>query len=133
MTLNLTIVNYSGAWQSADHRITDLKDGRKLDDESMKIVISRCRDGSFLLAYAGIGTMDIRGDIITLSEWLREIMRGKLRTVDESMTFISDAATQDIGQPLTQHRHLFSVAPFMQTRPWAFQTRNFSVFADGTG
>jgi hypothetical protein len=125
MTLNITVVNNFGAWQSSDHRITDPKSGRILDDKSMKHIVLRCPDGTALVAYAGIGRI---GDI-TISDWLREVLRGDKRTVQESVIQIRESATADLAKLLYKNAmmHMFSIAAFIQEKPLIIQIRNFSV------
>src|SRR6266567_527499 len=84
MTLNLTIVNPWGIWQCSDHRLTDTVTGKLVDDYSIKHVILRCPDGAALLAYAGAG----RINSLDLSDWLREILRGESRTLDQTCIHI---------------------------------------------
>lgn len=88
---------------------------------SRKHLWSRCPDGAFLLAYAGLG----RIADVTVSEWLRELLRGEALTVHESLVRIREAATTDLG-PLLQGRmkHMFSIAAFISGAPWFAQIRN---------
>jgi hypothetical protein len=123
MSLNLTIINSSGAWQASDHRLVEPKTGRIIDDASIKHVSLRCTDGAALLAYAGVGAIDD----VTLSDWIREILRGATGPVEQSVNLLRGAATRDLG-PIVKGRfhHMFSIAAFIQRRPWLAQIRNFS-------
>ena len=124
MTLNLTIVNPFGIWQGSDHRLTDPNTGVVVEDFSVNHVILRCRDGSALLAYAGAG----RIEKVDLSDWLRETLRGENRILDESLIFIRENATKDLGALLSKRGipHMFSVGAFLAGRPWCIQIRNFN-------
>lgn len=125
MTLNITLINQHGIWQCSDNRLVDLVTGATLVDNSMKHVALRCPDGVALIAYAGIGLM--KPDI-EISDWIREILRGETRTVDESLVFIREAATRDLGPALAgRYHHMFTVGAFLNGKPWLAQIRNFSV------
>ncbi len=129
MTLNLTIVNRYGAWQCSDHRLTDLASGNCIDDTNVKHVILRCPDGSALIAFAGLG----RIEGVAISDWLHEILRGKCRTVEESLITMLNSATQDLAPRLSalKLRHMFTIAAFIKTHPWIIQIRNFSCNRSG--
>lgn len=122
MTLNLTLITPSGAWQCADHRLTDPRSGRPIDDYTHKHLSLRCPDGSALITFAGAGRV---GDIDVV-QWLREVLRGESGTVDQSLIHLRNAATRDLG-PIVGGRlpHMFSVAAFLGGRPWIAQIRNF--------
>lgn len=123
MTLNLTIANRWGIWQSSDHRLTDAKTGKVVDDYSVKHLILRCPDGAALLCYAGIG----RVNGLDLSDWLRETLRGETRSLDQSFILIRENATRDLAPLLrTQNiQHMFSIGAFLKANPWVVQIRNF--------
>lgn len=123
MTLNLTIINRWGIWQSSDHRLTDTATGRVVDDDSIKHVILRCPDGAALLAYAGAG----RINNLDLSDWIRETLRGETRSLDQSFILIRENATRDLAPLLRANNihHMFSIGAFLNGRPWAIQIRNF--------
>ncbi len=125
MTLNLTIVNSAGIWQSSDHRLVDQDTLKLLDDFSIKHVNLRCPDGAALLAYAGIG----RVGAVHLSDWIRETLRGESRSLDQSFMLIRENASRDLGRLLKRKgiRHMFSIGAFLQGRPWAVQIRNFNL------
>lgn len=109
-------------WQCSDHRLVDTRTMRLYDDESVKHVQLRCRDGSAMIAYAGIGALNG----VQVSDWVREILRGENRTVDESLIFLRESATRDLGPYLRRRlHHMFTVAAFIRGRRWLAQIRNF--------
>jgi hypothetical protein len=128
MTLTVTIINQHGIWQSSDFRLTDPKTGKSVDEYSMKQMAFRCRDGAFLLTYAGAGSVHN----IDFSDWIRQFSRGESRTVDETLIFIRERATADLGKILQKQkvRHMFSIGAFLMGVPWIVQIRNFNVAAE---
>ncbi len=100
-----------------------------MDDYSIKHVILRCPDGAALLAYAGAG----RINSLDLSDWLREILRGESRTLDQTCIHIRENATRDLAPLLRAPniQHMFSIGAFLQGRPWVVQIRNFDPLAGG--
>jgi hypothetical protein len=133
VTQTITLINAQGAWQSADFRLTSLKDGSVTNDYSAKQVCFSCRDGSALVSYAGIGSVILqrgtRQEEVEVSEWMRALLRGESLTVDATLIRLREAATLDLaglffrsGKP-----HMFSVAIFLGGTPWIAQIRNFSV------
>src|SRR5256885_1921006 len=125
MTLNLTLINWHGAWQCSDHRVSI--QGRPVDDAATKHIVLRCRDGAALIAYSGVGR---KGDVEP-SEWMAGILRGDDRTLDESLILLRDASTRDLG-PIAAPagiRHMFTVAAFFRGGPWLLQIRNFQDLA----
>jgi hypothetical protein len=121
MTLNLMIVNRWGTWQSADLRTTNPNTGKLEDDHSVKQVILHCTDGDAIVAYTGIGAVGKVG----LSEWIRHILRGEQRTVDQSLIFLREQATKDIGPIAKQkYAHCFTIGATIGGRLWAVQIRN---------
>jgi hypothetical protein len=122
MSLNLTIVNQFGMWQCSDHRLVNTATMQLHDDESVKQVQLKCRDGSALIAYAGVG--ELNG--VQVSDWIRELLRGESRTVDESLMFLRENATRDLGPYLRGRlHHMFTVAAVFGGRRWLAQIRNF--------
>jgi hypothetical protein len=127
VTLNLTIINPWGIWQSSDLRLVDPATWKLVDDYSIKHVNFRCRDGDALLAYAGAG----RVHEVDLSDWIRETLRGEIRTLNETFVALRENATRDLA-PLLRPRgvlHMFSVGAFRNGQPWVAQIRNFAVEA----
>jgi len=123
MTLVISLVTEYGAWASLDHRLTEFPDGRLITDSSVKHVILRCCDGCALVSYTGLG----RVGRIDLSRWIREVLRGESRTVDESLIDLREQATARIGLPAKRLdvAHLFLAGAFIDGQPWAAEIRNF--------
>jgi hypothetical protein len=128
MTLNITIVAPWGIWQCSDHRLTNPNTGRPVQDDSIKHVAFRFPDGGALLAYSGIGSV---ADL-NLSDWVREILRGESRNLDDSLIYLREQATSSIG-PIVQgkYHHMFSIGAFLQGRAWIIQIRNFESKTPG--
>jgi len=128
MTLNLMLANRHGIWQSADSRTVDPDTRRLVDDYSPKQVTIKCRDGTAVIAYTGVGS--IRG--VNITDWIRQILRGQNRTVDESLILLRERATADIGPIVAGAKipHVFSVGAFLGERPWFVQVRNYDFFPD---
>jgi hypothetical protein len=118
MTLTLTVVAPWGVWQCADHRLT--KAGRVVDDYSIKQVQLRCSDGMALICYSGVGQDAGKYGVRDLSEWLRGMLRGEPRTVDQSLILIRERANAQLQALATQCGiwHQFSVATVLGGRPW---------------
>jgi hypothetical protein len=139
MTLNLTIVNSSGIWQSSDHQLSPIT-GRPEDDFSIKHVVLIDHDhGTALLTYAGTGREEpvrisdwVRDGNVHISDWIRETLRGARRTLEQTIMAIRENATRDLARRLQRRNwlHMFSIAAFVSGRPWIAQIRNFSVTAD---
>jgi hypothetical protein len=126
MSLNLTIINAFGIWQCADHRLVNTSTMKIEDDESVKQVQLRCTDGSAVISYAGIGKLNG----VSISDWVREILRGESRTVDESLIFLRENATRDLGPYLKGRlHHMFTVGAVLGGHPWLAQIRNFTPTA----
>jgi hypothetical protein len=129
VTLTMTIVAPWGVWQCSDHRVTWLEWDTRLrrwrvhdpEDHSMKHVMVRCRDGTALITYSGLGMVGRRNNADHVSDWLRRLIRGdNQRTVDQTLVRISEGATAKFAKPLRQHslEHTFVVgAVFIQRRP----------------
>jgi hypothetical protein len=125
MTLNLMIINRSGVWQSADLRVCDPLSRRVVDDYSPKQVALRCTDGAALLTYAGVGWVAR----VNIADWIRQILRGESRTVDESLLYLRDRASRDLGPKVRgKFPHVFTVGAFVNGRPWVAQIRNFQSY-----
>src|SRR6266498_3536326 len=99
----MTIVAPWGVWQCSDQRaawvVRNQRTGEltviRTDDSSVKHIQFQCRDGAALLAYSGlakVGTDDI-------SDWLRRLLRGQSRTVDETLIRIREAADTKLARP----------------------------------
>jgi hypothetical protein len=127
VTLNLIIINRSGIWQSADFRGTDPKTGSIVDDYLPKHVALRCTDGSATLAYTGLAAALVQNERVRISDWIRQILRGESRTVDQSLIYLRERATADLGPICAKHRiaHVFTIGAFLGGHPWLAQIRNF--------
>jgi hypothetical protein len=132
VTLNLIIINRSGIWQSADFRGTDPKSGSIVDDYLPKHVALRCTDGSATLAYTGLAAALVQNERVRISDWIRQILRGESRTVDQSLIYLRERATADLGLICMKHgiAHVFTIGAFLGGHPWIAQIRNFR-FAPG--
>ncbi len=131
MTLNLTIVGTHGVWQSSDCRLIDPRSGCLVEEHSVKHLHLRCPDGTALIAYGGVG----RVGAVEISDWLREILRGETRGLDDSMITIRESATRDLGPHLDgRFHHMFSIGALFAGHPRMIQIRNFAaVTADEIG
>lgn len=123
MTLNMTIVAPWGVWQCYDHRLTKIKGTRVLwrEDLSIKHVTLQCPDGGALITYTGLGTVDLPGERnVPITDWLRRLVRGRTRTLDQTLILLREAATRDLAGPAKRARreHAFLVGAFLQRRPW---------------
>jgi len=129
MSLNITVAAPWGIWQCSDHRLTDPRTGQLVDDMSVKHVALHCPDGTGLLAYAGIG----RVNEVYISDWVREVLRGTTRSLDESLIYLREQATGSIG-PLAakgSYWHMFTIGAFLQGQPWVAQIKNFESRSPG--
>jgi hypothetical protein len=129
LTLTITIAAPWYTWQCSDHRVTYLKrkpngqwhvDHR--EDDSVKHLLLRCKDGAALLTYTGLAKV---GDD-HISHWLRRQVRGSSRTLDETLIRIREAATADLARPAkaASRPHAFAVGAYLQQRPWAVGITN---------
>jgi hypothetical protein len=123
VTLNMTIVAPWGVWQCYDHRLTKIKGTSVLwrEDLSVKHVTLQCPDGGALITYTGLGAVDLPGERdVPISNWLRRLVRGRTRTVDQTLILLREAATRDLASPAKRARqeHAFLVGAFLQRRPW---------------
>jgi len=123
MTLAITLVTESGVWASTDHRLTAHPTGTLITDGSVKQVVIRCPDGAALVSYTGLG----RIGRIDISQWMREVLRGESRTVDETLIDLRDQATSRIGLPAQQLGipHAFLAGAFVNGTPWAVEIKNW--------
>jgi hypothetical protein len=74
-------------------------------------------DGAALVTYSGLGQVDN----VDVSDWLRRLLRGRTRTVDETLILRRQAATADLAGPAKRARveHAFLVGAFLRRRAWA--------------
>jgi hypothetical protein len=126
------LINQCGCWQSADFRGTHPTSGCVVDDYLPKQIALRCTDGSALLAYTGVAAAKVANQTVRLSDWIRQILRGESRTVDQSLIYLRERATADLGPACAKHgmHHVFTVGAFLGGHPWIAQIRNFP-FAPG--
>ncbi len=122
MTLAITLVTGYGVLASTDHRLRAHPSGQLITDSSVKHVVIRCRDGAALVSYTGLG----RVGRLDISTWMREVLRGESRTVDETFIDLREQATARFG---LQARalgvfHAFLAGAFLGGRPWAVEIRN---------
>lgn len=122
MTLNMTIVAPWGVWQCYDHRLTTIK-GTKVwrEDLFVKHVTLQCSDGGALITYTGLGAVDLPGERdVCISDWLRRLLRARVRTVDQTLILVREAATRDLAGPAKRARleHAFLVGAFLGGRSW---------------
>jgi hypothetical protein len=110
-------------WQCSDHRVTYLKPKLnrqwqvdRREDDSVKHLQLLCKDGAALLAYSGLAK--VGNDHI--SDWLRRLVRGQSRTVDETLIRIREQATTTLAGPAATARipHAFVIGTFVQGQPW---------------
>ena len=83
------------------------------------------------LTFSGAGHIR-HAHSIDIADWIRQIVRGESRRVDDALIFIRERATADLGRFLAHRRipHCFTVAAFLQGKPWIVQIRNFSVIRE---
>ena len=130
MTLNLMLVARWGIWQSSDHRLTDPRTGEPVDDYSMKHVSVSCPDGTALITYTGIG----RAEDTHLSAWLRGVLRGKTRSLDDTFILIREQASRHISPIAAGKHHLvFNIGAFLAGSPWLVQIGNHQLTANWRG
>lgn len=133
MTLCMTIVAPWGVWQCSDFRVTylipDVRHRRyrvdRREDLSVKNIAFQCRDGAALLTYSGLAKV---GDD-HISDWLRRLLRGQTRTLDETLICVRQEADARLAGPArwTGHEHTFLVGAFLQGRPWAVVISNLRL------
>jgi len=130
MTLNITMVNKAGVWQCSDFRTANRLSGRLVSDRSMKQVGIKCPDGFVALTYTGLGA--VAG--VDISDWLRMILRGVNRSVDQALIFVRESATRDLGPRISGRlHHTFNVGAFVHGHPWLVQIRNYDLQPYGGG
>lgn len=125
MTLLITLVTPHGVWSSTDHRLTEHPSRRLITDSSVKHVVVRCPDGAALVSYTGLG----RVARLDVSAWMREILRGESRTVDETLIDLREQATARFGMQACAIgvAHAFAIGAFVQGEPWWVEIRNMAA------
>jgi hypothetical protein len=129
MTLVMMMVTHHGVWASTDHRLTTHPGGTCLSDSSRKHVVARCPDGAVLFSYTGLGKVGS----IDVSQWMREVLRGESRSVEETVTGIVQQATAQLGRRAHRQRirHMFLGGAFVRGECWWLEIRNFDVSTGG--
>ncbi len=129
MTLAIMLVTPGGVWCSTDHQLT--KGGRPHRDDSVKHLQITCHDGYALIGYGGIG--EAPGQDLDISEWARRVLRGKSRSIDESLVDIREQATATLGSIAYRQKipHAFLVGAYYGGRPWAILISNWRVPSPG--
>ena len=86
----------------------------------------KCRNGFVVLAYTGLG-LD-RAGRRDLSAWLRGILRGEVRTIEQTLGDIVEQASAEIGMYATTHglQHVFLGGAFIDGQPWAIKIDNIA-------
>ena len=122
MTLVMTLVTPYGVWSSSDHLLSDHPTNRPMAVRSAKHISVNCSDGAVLLSYAGLGRVDGRDT----SQWVRGILRGFNRTVDQTLVDLCQQATASIG-PIAHREgipHYFLAGAFINGQPSASYITN---------
>src|SRR5215211_246698 len=125
----MTIVAPWGMWQCSDHRVMHLRRKRnrqwavvRTDDYSPKHIQLMCVGGSALLTYSGLGMIGNNH----LSDWLRRLVRGPIRTLDETLIRIQEEATATLAGAAAKAEviHAFTIGAILQGHPWAVVITN---------
>jgi hypothetical protein len=130
MTQTITLISHHGIWQSSDMRTSI--GGATTDDFAIKHVMVTCPDGVALLSYGGAGSVRVAGQYVHLSDWIRQIVRGHGRGLDETFIYLCERATEDLGKLLFKEKiaHMFTIGSFLNGMPWVLQIRNFPVLPE---
>jgi len=61
-----------------------------------------------------------------VSDWLRELVRGRSRTLEETLTFIREQATLTLAPEALRYKihHHFNIGAFLYGKPWAIIISN---------
>jgi hypothetical protein len=115
-------------WHCTDHRLTFI-DGSSIshyEDTSVKSIALKCPDGTALISYTGVGALQ-QGDV-HVSDWLRTLLRGESRSLDETLIFIREAASAVLGRPAARAGipHHFVVGAYLAGNPWIAEISNVS-------
>jgi hypothetical protein len=98
VTLILGMSKAEGIYLSVDHRVTDSRTGRKLDDASVKFLTVHYppeKEGAkALLAYTGIAQLP---DGTPVGDWLRETLRGETEVPAVSMHHLHQRLDRDLA------------------------------------
>lgn len=115
MTLILGIIRQDYVWQSSDNRVS--VNGKRRDDDSIKHVSLRCSDGTGLLSYTGLA--EIEG--MTISDWIRKLLHGETRTLEQSLVLITQEATKEVSD---KHELIILIGTFVNKSAWLYQISN---------
>jgi hypothetical protein len=74
------------------------------------------------MSYTGLG----RVGEVEMSDWMRKVVRGESRTVDETLIFLREKATERFGRDLARAElhHSFCIGAFLAGRAWAVMVSN---------
>lgn len=116
MTLIQGIIRPDHAWLCTDNRVS--VNNKFRDDNNVKYVGIKCPDGTALLAYTGLA--ELKDDTKT-SDWVRSIIRGETRNVEQTIQFIKESAEIEIGDyyPL-----IFVITAFIKNNPYLYEVKN---------
>jgi hypothetical protein len=93
MTFVLSVTGRDTLWMVADRRVS-YSDGRRPDDEAVKIMVLETTDGRGLLGYAGLGATPADTQP---SEWMSAVLRGRAGiTFERALSILADAATREL-------------------------------------
>lgn len=113
MTLVVSIASKFGLWQASDHRLT-FRDGR-IVDSSIKHLQLEADDAKAMISYAGVGKVQDT----QISDWLRRLLRGRRRTVEQHLGLVAERATAILGKHCRAigTGHTFSITAFVRDEP----------------
>jgi hypothetical protein len=122
VTLVITLVTPHGTWASTDHRLTAYPGGTVITNSSVKHVVAACHDGAALISYTGLGRLGR----IDISEWMRGVLRGESRTVDETLIDLRGQATARFGLQAQSVGvvHAFLAGAYLSGHPCVVEIRN---------
>jgi hypothetical protein len=116
MTLIQGIIRQNHSWLCTDNRVS--VNNKFRDDNHVKHVGIKCPDGTALLAYTGLAELL---DSTKISDWVRSVIRGEIRNVEQTIHFIAESATKEISNyyPL-----IFVVSAFINKKAYLFEVKN---------
>lgn len=110
MTLAIAVVTPEFAFAAADRRYSG--GGAEPSFKAVKICSITTTDGQGLITFAGAGARMHRTPF-ELSQWITHVLRGFKRTLNQSLTEIATAATEQGLQKLAGGEHAFAFAGFV--------------------
>lgn len=126
MTLAIAAVTRELAFVGADRRYSGV--GALRSFKAVKVCALETSDASGLLTFAGVGAR-ARAKPFELSDWLTQVLRGVIRTLDESLHQIALAATEQRLHSLVEG-HAFAFAGFKEgQRSLQLVTSNPELYA----